>query len=82
MLYDCQTGAKLDKSTTNFDEEQFNKDINAIKDIDTDTEADSDETLSDIEEDKLDYFSAEESEEDTESTDDTGLPMPPNTPIL
>ena len=81
-LYNHRTRAKLDKSTTNFDEEQFNKDINSIDNSDTDMEADSDETLSDIEEDELDYFSAEEAEEDIESVNDTGIPMPPNTPIL
>ena len=73
---------KLDKSTTNFNEEQFNKDINAIKDIDTDTEADSNKTLSDSEEDELDYFSAEESKEDTESINHTSIPTPPNTPLI
>jgi len=81
-LYDRRTGSKLDKSTTNFDEQQFNKDINSLWNDNTETEIDSDETLSDIEEDELEYFSADESEEDSESSNDTGIPTPPNTPIL
>ena len=62
--------------------EQFNKDNKTVSDSDTDMEADSDEELSDIEEDELKYFTALESEEDTESTGATSIPTPPNTPIL
>jgi len=83
MWYNCQTREKVNRNNPILDVEQFNKDNKSVSNSDTEVETDSDEALSDIEEeDKLEYFMASDSKEDTESTGATGIPTPPDSPIL